>query len=80
MVTSWNGKMRRNRSIGSISVRVLIPIIWHVRNKFQIIQHVKNKIQIIRHVNNKELRTLHMSYANSYKKFINLSSGKLEFI
>jgi hypothetical protein len=39
-------------------------------------KHVNNKFQIIRRVNNKELRTLYMSYENSYKKFINLSYSK----
>jgi hypothetical protein len=60
--------MRRNQSIGTTSVHIRISIIWHAKNKFQIIWHV----------NNKELRTLHISYANSYKKCINLSYDKLE--
>jgi hypothetical protein len=32
MLTSRNGKMRRNQSIGTTSVRVIIPIIWYVVN------------------------------------------------
>jgi hypothetical protein len=50
MVTSRNGKMRRNRSIGTINIHVLIPIIWHVKNKFQIIWHVNNKELFICHM------------------------------
>jgi hypothetical protein len=33
MITSQNEKMRRNRSISTTSVHVLIPIISHVNNK-----------------------------------------------
>jgi hypothetical protein len=66
VVTSQNGKTRRNWSIGTTSVHVHIPIIRYVNNKFQ----------IIRHVNNKELITIHMAYQHSYQKFINLSYGK----
>jgi hypothetical protein len=33
MITSQNGKMRRNRSIGITSVHILVPIISHVNNK-----------------------------------------------
>jgi hypothetical protein len=33
MITSWNGKMRRNRSIRTTSVHVLVPIISHINNK-----------------------------------------------
>jgi hypothetical protein len=51
VLTSRNGKMKRNQSIGTTSVRVVIPIIWYVNNKFQIIWHV----------NNTKLRILHMS-------------------
>jgi hypothetical protein len=70
VVTFLNGKMGRNRSIGTTSVHILIPIIWHVNNKFQIIWHI----------NNKKLRTLHMSYEKSYQKVITLSYSKLELI
>jgi hypothetical protein len=70
VLTSQNGKMGRNWSIGITNVRILIPTIWYVNSKFQIICHV----------NNKELRTLHMSYENSFQKFINLLYGKWELI
>jgi hypothetical protein len=49
VLTSQNRKMRRNQSIGTTSVRVVIPIIWYVIN---------NKFQRLWHVNNKELRTI----------------------
>jgi hypothetical protein len=42
VLTSQNGKMRRNRCIETTSVRVVIPIIWYVNNKFKIIWHVNN--------------------------------------
>jgi hypothetical protein len=35
VVTSRNAKMKRNRSIWTTGVHVLIPIIWHLNNKFQ---------------------------------------------
>jgi hypothetical protein len=59
VLTSQNGKMRRSQSIGITSVRVVIPIIWHI---------VNNKFQIQWHINNKELRTLHTSYENFITK------------
>jgi hypothetical protein len=43
VLTSRNEKMRRNRSIGTISVLVVIPIIWYVNNKFQILWHVNKR-------------------------------------
>jgi hypothetical protein len=42
---------------------------------FQNIWVVNNKIQIIWYVSHKELRTLHMSYENSYHILVNLSYG-----
>jgi hypothetical protein len=44
VLTSQNGKMRRNQSIETTSVRVVIAIICYVvNNKFQILWHVTNK-------------------------------------
>jgi hypothetical protein len=46
MVTSRNRKMRRNRGIGTTSVRILIPIIWHVKKNSN---HIAYQKQILNH-------------------------------